>query len=175
MGCDVGMGNLEELFVDHLSDLYSAEKQFAKAAPKFASAAETEELKDAFLSHLEKTKEQVERLEQIFTGLKKKPAVKTCLGIKGSLEEAADISQEVEAGMLRDAALIAAAQKIEHYELAGYGSAIEFAKLLGLEESVTLLQETLQEEDLAEKKLAQIAIQVNAEAFVGRCEAHPIR
>jgi ferritin-like metal-binding protein YciE len=171
----VGIENLEELFVDHLSDLYSAEKQIAKALPKFASASETEELREAFLSHLKETKDQVERLEQIFAGLKQKPAAKICLGMKGSLEEAGDIHQEIEAGLLRDAALIAAAQKIEHYELAGYGSVIEFCKLLGLEESVALLQETLQEEDLAEKKLTQIAIQVNAEAFVGRCEAHPIR
>jgi ferritin-like metal-binding protein YciE len=170
----VGVENLEELFVDHLSDLYSAEKQIAKALPKLASAAETEELRQALLSHLRETKDQGQRLEQIFAAMKKKPATKVCLGMKGSLEEAAEISQGIEAGLLRDAALIAAVQRIEHYELAEYGSAIEFAKLLGLEDAVTLLQETLQEEDLAEKKLTQIAIQVNAEAFVGRCEAHPI-
>jgi ferritin-like metal-binding protein YciE len=170
----VGVENLQDLFVDQLSDLYSAEKQIAKALPKLAAAAETEELREALLLHLKETKDQVERLEQIFGSLKKKPATKVCLGMKGSLEEAAEIQREIEAGLLRDAALIAAVQRIEHYELAGYGSAIEFAKLLGLEDSVTLLQETLQEEDLAGKKLTQIAIQVNAEAFVGRCEAHPI-
>src|ERR1700748_1849979 len=155
---------LQELLVDELKDLYSAEKQIVKALPKLAKAASTPELHDALMSHLEETKGQVDRLEKIAELVGKKLTGKTCVGMKGVLEEGSEVLEDTDKGTIRDAALIAAAQRVEHYEMAGYGSAREFAKLLGLSEVASLLDETLAEEKAADKTLSGVAKQVNATA-----------
>ena len=156
--------SIEDLFLDELKDLYSAEKQITKALPKLVKAASTQELSEAFESHLEETKGHVERLEEIFEKLGKKGAGKTCEGMKGVLEEGSEVIQEIEKGVVRDAGLIAAAQRVEHYEIAGYGSVRSFAELLGKTDIVELLEETLQEEKAADEKLTKISESVNQEA-----------
>jgi len=114
---------MQELLIDELKDLYSAEKQIVRALPKLAKAATSPDLKQALLDHLEKTKGQVSRLEQIGEIVGKKLAGKTCVGMKGVLEEASEVLEDTEKGSVRDAALIAASQRVEHYEMAGYGAA----------------------------------------------------
>ncbi|MGB6304606.1 MAG: ferritin-like domain-containing protein [Acidobacteriaceae bacterium] len=156
--------SIEDLFLDELKDLYSAEKQITKALPKLVKAASTEELSAAFDSHLQETKGHVERLEEIFQKLGKKGTGKTCEGMKGVLEEGAEVVQEIEKGPLRDAGLIAAAQRVEHYEIAGYGSVRAFAQLLGKTDIVELLEQTLDEEKAADEKLTKISGSVNQEA-----------
>jgi ferritin-like metal-binding protein YciE len=153
-----------ELLIDELKDLYSAEKQIVRALPKLVKAAKSPELKEALSSHLEETKGQVQRLEKIAEIVGKKMTGKTCVGMKGVLEEGSEVLEETEAGSVRDAALIAACQRVEHYEMAGYGSARDFAKLLGLSEVVSLLEETLEEEKAADKKLTSVASGVNKQA-----------
>jgi ferritin-like metal-binding protein YciE len=155
---------LQELLVDELKDLYSAEKQIVRALPKLAKATASPELKEALLTHLEETKVQVGRLEKIGELVGKKLTGKTCAGMKGVLEEGPEVLEETEKGSVRDAALISACQRVEHYEMAGYGSAREFAKLLGQKEIALLLDETLAEEKNTDKKLNAIAKQVNAQA-----------
>lgn len=155
---------MQELFVDELKDLYSAEKQITRALPKLAKAATSADLKQAFLSHLEETNGHVSRLEQAFEILGKSPKGKTCVGMKGVLEEGSEVLEDTDKGIVRDAALISAAQRVEHYEMAGYGSAQAFAKLLGQSEIATLLAATLAEEKAADNKLSGISKQVNAEA-----------
>jgi ferritin-like metal-binding protein YciE len=127
-------------------------------------AASTQELSAALDSHLQETKGHVERLEEIFQKLGKKGTGKTCEGMKGVLEEGAEVIQEIEKGPIRDAGLIAAAQRVEHYEIAGYGSVRSFAQLLGKQDIVELLEETLQEEKAADEKLTEISESVNQEA-----------
>jgi ferritin-like metal-binding protein YciE len=156
--------SIEDLFLDELKDLYSAEKQITKALPKMVKAASTQELSAAFDSHLQETKGHVERLEEIFEKLGKRGTGKTCEGMKGVLEEGSEVIQEIEKGAVRDAALIAAAQRVEHYEIAGYGSVRSFAELLGKQDIVELLEETLQEEKAADEKLTTISGSVNQEA-----------
>lgn len=156
--------NFEELIIDELKDLYSAEKQIVRALPKLAKAATTPELSEALLSHLEETKGQVERLEQIAEIVGKKLTDKTCAGMKGVLEEGSEVLEDVEKGQLRDAALIGASQRVEHYEMAGYGTARDFAKLLGWNDVAQLLQETLDEEEAADKKLTALSKSVNKQA-----------
>jgi ferritin-like metal-binding protein YciE len=156
--------SIEDLFLDELKDLYSAEKQITKALPKLMKAASAEELSAAFDSHLQETKGHVERLEEIFQKLGKKGTGKTCEGMKGVLEEGAEVVQEIEKGPIRDAGLIAAAQRVEHYEIAGYGSVRSFAELLGKTDIVELLDETLEEEKAADEKLTKISESVNQEA-----------
>lgn len=156
--------NLQELLIDELKDLYSAEKQIVRALPKIAKATASSELKEALLSHLEETKGHVERLEQIAEIVGKKLTGKTCVGMQGVLEEGSEVLEDTDKGNVRDAALIAAAQRVEHYEMAGYGSARDFAKLLGMSDVASLLEETLQEEKAADKKLTSIASGVNKEA-----------
>ena len=155
---------MQELLIDELKDLYSAEKQIVRALPKLAKAATSPELKQALLDHLEETKGQVARLEQIGEIVGKKMTGKTCVGMKGVLEEGSEVIEDTEKGTVRDAALISASQRVEHYEMAGYGSAREFAKMLGQSEVATLLDETLAEEKNADKKLSVIAKQINTEA-----------
>lgn len=155
---------MQELLIDELKDLYSAEKQIVRALPKLAKATSTPELQEALLAHLEETKGQVARLEQIGELLGKKLTGKTCAGMKGVLEEGSEVLEDTDKGVVRDAALIAAAQRVEHYEMAGYGSAREFAKLLGLKDIASLLEETLAEEKAADKTLTGVAKQVNATA-----------
>jgi ferritin-like metal-binding protein YciE len=155
---------MQELLIDELKDLYSAEKQIVRALPKIAKATSSLELQEALLGHLEETKGQVVRLEKIGDIVGKKLTGKTCVGMKGVLEEGSEVLEDTDKGVVRDAALISACQRVEHYEMAGYGSAREFAKLLGQTEVVTLLDETLDEEKNADKKLSAISKQVNAEA-----------
>jgi len=160
----MGVKTMQELLVDELKDLYSAEKQILRALPKIAKATSSPELREALLNHLEETKGQVARLEQIGEMVGKKMTGKTCVGMKGVLEEGSEVLEDTEKGNVRDAALISASQRVEHYEMAGYGSAREFAKMLGLSEVAALLDETLNEEKNADKKLSGIAKEVNMEA-----------
>ncbi len=160
----MSVGTMEELFIDELKDLYSAEKQITKALPKLVKGATSEELKQAFADHLEETMGQIERLNKAFEILGKKPTGKTCVGMKGVLEEGSEMLEETEKGEVRDAGLISAAQRVEHYEMAGYGSARDFAKLLGMSDIAALLEETLAEEKAADKKLTGISKAVNSAA-----------
>jgi ferritin-like metal-binding protein YciE len=160
----MSVGTLSELLIDELKDLYSAEKQITRALSKLSKAVKAPELKDAFLNHLEETKGQVVRLEQIFVMLGKRPTGKTCVGMKGILEESLGILLEAGKGIIRDAALISTARRVEHYEIAGYLSAQGFAKLLGHKEIAALLGASLAEEQAADKKLSAISKQVNLEA-----------
>jgi len=152
---------MRQLLIDELKDLYSAEKQIVRALPKLARATSTPELREALHTHLEETKNQVARLEQIAEMVSKKLSGKTCVGMKGVLEEGSEILEEMDKGTVRDAALIAACQRVEHYEMAGYGAAREFAKTLGLNDAAQLLDETLAEETNADKKLNMVSKQVN--------------
>lgn len=161
----MSVGSIEELFIDELKDLYSAEKQITKSLPKLVKAATSPELKEAFASHLKETEGQIERLDKVFAILSKNPRGKMCHGMKGVLEEGAEVLKETEKGSVRDAALISAAQRVEHYEMAGYGCVREYAKLLGQKEIAQLLDETLAEEKSADSKLGKIASQINPEAL----------
>lgn len=156
--------SVEDLFLDELKDLYSAEKQITKALPKMVKAASTPELSQAFSSHLEETKGHVERLEKIFEMLGKRGTGKTCEGMKGVLEEGSEAISEIGKGKVRDAAMIGAAQRVEHYEMAGYGTVRSLAELLGKDDMVELLEETLEEEKAADEKLTEISESVNEEA-----------
>jgi ferritin-like metal-binding protein YciE len=160
----MSMESMDDLLLDELKDLYSAEKQITKALPKLAKAAASEELKEAFQSHLEETRGHVERLDRIFEMLGKSPRGKMCRGMQGVIEEGSEILEESGKGALRDAALISAAQRVEHYEMAGYGSVREYAKILGQKEIASLLEETLEEEKAADKKLNGISRKINPQA-----------
>ena len=161
------LGTLQELLTDELKDLYSAENQLLKALPKMAKAASSPELKAAFEEHLEETKGQVDRLVTIFEQLEGSPKGKKCKAMEGLLEEGSEFIEAEGDESVKDAGLICAAQKVEHYEIASYGCARTFATLLGLDEVAELLQETLDEEGNADKKLtelAETAINVDATA-----------
>jgi ferritin-like metal-binding protein YciE len=163
------LDSLQTLYIEELRDLYDAEQQLVKALPKMAKTALAPELKQAFEDHLEQTKDHVERLEEIFDKLDKRPAAKTCKAMKGLIEEGSDILEEEGEDSVIDAALIAAAQRIEHYEIAGYGTVRTFANILGEEDAAELLQETLDEEGEADKLLTELAESVvNVEAPAGR-------
>jgi len=159
--------SLRELYINELKDLYNAETQLVKALPKMAKASSHAELRRGFEEHLRQTSEHVSRLEQIFEKLGEKPTGKKCLGMEGLVKEGAEVmSADYENGLM-DAAIIGAAQKVEHYEIAGYGTVRTFAELLGEDEHVSLLQQTLDEEKETDAKLSQMAEQVNAEAEEG--------
>jgi ferritin-like metal-binding protein YciE len=149
--------SLEDLFVDQLKDLYSAENQILKALPKMAKTASATELQEAFQEHLEQTHGHVERLERIFERLDVSPRGKKCKAVEGLIEEGKELMREDADPNVLDAALIAAAQRVEHYEIAGYGCARTFAHLLEDEESARLLQATLDEEGETDKKLTHLA------------------
>ena len=157
---------LKELYVDELKDLYSAENQLVKALPKMAKAATSEELRAGFTEHLEQTKDHVERVETIFEQLGESPKGKKCKGMEGLIEEGSEAIEEYD-GELRDAALIGAAQRVEHYEMAGYGTVIAFAKELGESAHVDLLNETLEEEKATDERLTDLSIEINAQANQG--------
>jgi ferritin-like metal-binding protein YciE len=157
-------GTLSELLVEELKDLYSAEKQNTRALARLAKAAKTPELKEAFVSHLEETKGQIVRLDQIFVLLGKRSAGKTCAGMKGIVQETLEVLLEGAKGVVRDAALVAAVRRIEHYEMAGYASTRGLAKSLAQKEIVALLDATLAEELAADKKLGSLSKQINLEA-----------
>jgi len=161
--------SLRELLVDELKDLYSAENQLVKALPKMAKAAASPELKAAFEEHLEETKGQVDRLVTIFEQLEGSPKGKKCKAMEGLIEEGSEFIDADGEDSVKDAALICAAQKVEHYEIASYGCARTFATLLGLDEVAELLQETLDEEGNADKKLTELAETViNVEAATAK-------
>jgi ferritin-like metal-binding protein YciE len=148
---------LHEMLVDEIKDLYHAEKQLTKALPKMAKAANHEDLREAFEMHLEETHEQIARLEEVFEALGEKVKAKPCAGMAGILEEGKDTMNEDAEGAVMDAALIAAAQRAEHYEIGAYGTCAEWARLLGLDEVASLLETTLEEEKAADKKLTALA------------------
>jgi ferritin-like metal-binding protein YciE len=157
---------LEEAFIHGLSDIYSAEKQLTKALPKMAKAATSSMLAQGFENHLEETQGQIERIDQLIEahGLKLKRM--KCAAMEGLVEEGQEVIDEIEKGPVRDAMLIAGAQKVEHYEIASYGCLVEMAKKLGLKEAAKLLAETLAEEKATDEKLNKIAIsEVNQEAL----------
>jgi ferritin-like metal-binding protein YciE len=160
--------SLTQLYVEDLKDLYSAEKQILQALPKMVKKATNPQLKKAFEEHLRVSETHVERLERIFEGLGKSPRGKKCKGMEGLLEEGKEVMQEDMEPDVLDAALIAAAQKVEHYEMAGYGTVRTYAQLLGENQAAKLLQQTLDEEGEADKKLTQLAeSSVNVEAMAG--------
>jgi ferritin-like metal-binding protein YciE len=153
----MALSNLKELYVDELKDLYNAENQLLKALPAMAEASSEPLLKKAFNDHLRQTEGHVERLNKIFTSLDERPTGKVCKAMKGLVAEGEEVIEEDAEPAIKDAALISAAQRVEHYEMAGYGSARTFAQILGENEAVTLLQQTLDEEGAADQKLNKIA------------------
>ena len=166
------LNTLKQLYIEELRDLYSAENQLLKALPKMAKGASSDELKLAFENHLDQTKVHVERLEEIFERLDETPKGKTCQAMKGLVEEGSEILEEDGEESVLDAGIIAAAQKVEHYEVASYGTVRTFAQLLGEDEAAELLQETLDEEGEADKLLTQLAQEiVNPEALSEDAEA----
>src|SRR5262245_44768173 len=148
---------LHDAFLEELRDIYDAEKQLTKALPKMAKAASSEDLRTAFESHLEETRAQVDRLEQVFEGLDESARGKHCEGIAGIVEEGKSIMEEDFDEATMDASLIAAAQRVEHYEMAAYGTLIAWARGMGHMEAAQLLQETLDEEKAADEKLTSLA------------------
>ena len=159
------LASLHDLYVEELKDLYSAENQLLKALPKMAKAASAPDLRTAFQDHLEETRGQVQRLERIFKKLNASPKGKKCKAMEGLIEEGNEVMREDGEPAVLDAALIAAAQRVEHYEMAGYGCVRTYARLLGYEDAANLLQETLDEERAADKKLTELAETViNVEA-----------
>jgi len=158
---------MQELFVEELRDIYHAEKQLVKALPKMAKAANDDELKNAIQLHLEETRGQVERLEQVFESIDVAKRGKTCEAMEGLLEEAQEMMKDVLDPEVRDAAMITAAQKVEHYEIASYGSLAALARQLGHGDAADLLAQTLGEEKAADEKLSKIAL--------GRINAKPAR
>src|SRR2546421_6958206 len=161
----MSMDSLKDLYIDELKDLYNAENQLLKALPRMAKKAASPDLRAALEQHLGQTEGQVNRLERIFKKLGEKPTGKTCKAMKGLVEEGKEIIEEDGDESVLDAALIGAAQKVEHYEIASYGTARTFASLLGEEEAVEALQKTLDEEAAADKKLTALAESlVNPEA-----------
>jgi len=158
---------LKELYIDELKDLYSAENQLVKALPKMAKAASSDELRQGFEEHLEQTKEHVARLEQIFEALDESPKGKKCMGMEGLVKEGAEVIGEDFEDAVMDSALIGAAQRVEHYEIAAYGTAREFANLLGETEHASLLEETLNEEKETDEKLTELAREINSQANEG--------
>jgi ferritin-like metal-binding protein YciE len=155
---------LKEIYVEELKDLYSAENQLVKALPKMAKAATSEDLRAGFEEHLEQTKGHVQRLEDIFKTLGESPKGKTCKGMQGLVTEGSEMIEEEDEGEGLDVGLISAAQRVEHYEIAGYGCVAAYADLLGEEEAASLLRMTLEEEKETDKKLTGLAREINVEA-----------
>jgi ferritin-like metal-binding protein YciE len=154
---------LEELYNEELRDLYDAENRIVKTLPKLAKESSSDDLRAAFEEHLEQTKGHVQRLVQIFKNMDEKPRAKTCDGIKGIIEEGSEIL-ELEDGASKDAGLIGGAQRVEHYEMAAYGTVRTWAKQLGRDEDAKLLQQTLDEEKAVDEKLSRLAGSINAAA-----------
>ncbi|HEX2994577.1 MAG TPA: ferritin-like domain-containing protein [Anaerolineales bacterium] len=156
---------LEDLYIDLLKDLYSAEKQLTKALPKMAKNAQSSDLRKAFEDHLKQTEKQAERIERIFAEMEGSPRGKKCVGMEGLIEEGNEVMKEAAEPEAADAGMIAAAQKVEHYEIAGYGTARAWARHLGFEDAAKLLDQTLEEESMANELLTRIAeSHVNMEA-----------
>jgi ferritin-like metal-binding protein YciE len=155
---------LKELYIDELKDLYNAENQLVKALPKMAKAASSEELSQGFEEHLEQTRAHVQRLEEIFQSLGENPKGKKCKGMEGLVAEGAEVMKEDFEDSVMDAALIGAAQRVEHYEIAAYGTVCAFAEELGESEQASLLNETLEEEKETDEKLTKLTQQINSQA-----------
>jgi ferritin-like metal-binding protein YciE len=170
-GGNMANEGLRDLYIDELKDMYNAENQLVKALPKMAKAASSDELRQGFEQHLEQTRGHVQRLEQIFKSLDESPKGKKCAGMEGLVKEGSEVMEEEFEGALMDAALIGAAQRVEHYEIAAYGTASEFAKILGESEHVRLLEETLQEEKETDEKLTELAKEINPQANEGARES----
>ena len=159
--------SLKDLYLEQLKDLYSAETQLVDALPKMADAASSPELKNAFREHLNQTRQHVDRLEQVFRKLNESPKGETCEGMKGLIKEGQEMTKMKGEPEVIDAGLIAAAQRVEHYEMAGYGTVRTYAELLGDQEAVRLLERTLQEEEETDERLTEIAeSHINQEALV---------
>ena len=156
--------SLQELYVEQLRDLYDAEQQIIKALPEMIDAAQSDNLKEALNEHLDVTKEQASRLEKIFNTLGEKPKGERCKGMQGVLAEGSDLVGKIDEGEVRDAAIIASAQRVEHYEMAGYGTARTYATMLGENEAGDLLDQTLSEEKEADEKLTDLAGEINVAA-----------
>lgn len=153
----MSLDTLEGLFIDQLKDMLHAEKQLVRALPRMAKAASAPELQSAITQHLRETQNQVQRLERVFRELDETPRTKVCRGMLGLVEEGKEILEQEGEDAVVDAALISAAQRVEHYEIAAYGCLITYAELLGQDRAVRLLKENLAEEEAADKKLTQIA------------------
>jgi len=160
----MSLASLEDLFLQELKDTYDAEKQILKALPKMAKAVESEELRAAMEEHHAVTEKQVERLEEIFQMLDKPARGKKCLAMEGLLKEGSELLKEDAEPAVLDAAIIAAAQKVEHYEIAAYGTLATYAEILGYEDAKELLGETLEEEKETDEALTEVASQINFEA-----------
>lgn len=156
---------LRELFVDELKDIYWAEKEITKKMPKMISNASSDKLKKALTFHLEETKTQITRAEEVFSAIGEKAVAKKCEAMAGLTKEAEEIMEETEEGVVRDAAIISAGQKIEHYEIASYGTLASFARILGENEAADLLEQTLNEEKGADRKLSVLSDSINVEAI----------
>jgi ferritin-like metal-binding protein YciE len=152
----MSLDSLEKLFLEELKDIYNAEKQLLRGLPRMAKAAESPELQQAFTKHLKETEGQVQRLERVFQELGQSARGKTCKGMQGLMEEGKEVMEKDGEGAGIDAALIAAAQKVEHYEIAAYGCLRTYAQLLGLSQAEQLLQQTLDEEEATDKKLTEL-------------------
>jgi len=163
----VKIDSISALLEEELNDIYDAEKRLVKALPKMAKAASSDELRSAIEEHLEVTKGQVQRLEQVFEGLGIPAKGKTCVGMKGLIEEGEEALEKDGAENLKDAAIIGAAQRVEHYEMAAYGTARTLAESLGNDEAASLLEETLNEEKEADQKLTDIAVRLLEEMETG--------
>jgi len=162
------MNSLQDLFIHDLKDLYNAEIQLVKALPKMAKAARDPDLKQAFQTHFAQTEGHVQRLEQIFQELDESPEGKKCKAMEGLIEEGRELMEEDAQPQVMDAGLIGAAQKVEHYEIAGYGTVRTYAEMLGNDQAARLLQQTLDEEGMTNKKLTDLAMQcINVEAAEG--------
>ena len=160
----MNLSSLEDLYVSELKDLYSAENQLVKALPKMAKAATSKELKQGFQHHLKQTKEHVARLKKVFAELDAAPGGKRCKAMEGLIKEGSEVIKEDAEPDVKDAALIAAAQRVEHYEIAGYGCVRTYAKILGNQKAAQLLQQTLDEEAETDVALTELAEDINLEA-----------
>lgn len=156
---------LLDLFRDQLKDIYWAEKQLTKSIPLLIENVTTEELKDALTEHLEITEQQVERVEEVFRAIGMEPEEKRCAAMEGLIKEAQEVMRSTEEGVVRDAGIIAAAQKVEHYEIATYGTLHSFATLLGEDEAADLLEQSLNEEKEADANLTAVSESINIEAI----------
>ena len=160
----MALESLNDLFVEQLRDLYDAENQLIKALPKMVEGARSDELRQGFEEHLEQTKEHAQRIETIFEQLGQKAKAKKCKGMEGLIKEGSEALEEDMSEDVKDAAIIAAAQRVEHYEIAAYGTVRTFANLLGETEAATLLEQTLEEEKETDEKLTQLAEGINVAA-----------
>lgn len=160
----MSLKTLQDLFVDEVKDVYDAEHQLTKALPKMAKAASSPDLKAAFEEHLQQTEGHITRLESVFETLRLKPTRKTCKAMKGLVEEGSEMIEEDGDEAVKDAALIGAAQRVEHYEIAAYGTIRTFAENLGYNDAVDLLQQTLEEEKQTDENLTELASNINFEA-----------